>query len=155
MNRLGITATLTLAIMVLPFWNPASRAEDAHHPAQGTPPAQTQSPPQATPSPAMPPEREQPPNAQGQVQPDQMQSGMTMNCPMMQGGQTAQIGVTCPMMQGQGSPGGPGMMMHGMGRGPQGQTQGMGPGTHQGPMRPAEMSRGEMSSEQPKSGPAH
>src|SRR6266540_5310201 len=61
MIRLTIPAALTIAVVAAPFWSLSLPAEDAHHPAQGTPAEPTQAPVQSIPSPAAPPAQAQAP----------------------------------------------------------------------------------------------
>jgi hypothetical protein len=100
------TAAIVMTIAA-PLCGASAWADEAHHPAQAAP-AQTP----AAPSPAAP-------SASEHMQPGHAPSGMMMNCPMMQAGQTAEGGIGCPMMQG----------YSGM---TPGQTQGMGSGMMRG-----------------------
>ncbi len=110
MSRITLPAALTLAVMALPLGSLSPLADDAHHPAQGTPPEQTQSqvtpPVDQTPGPpalqspgAQAPATGQAPavSAPGQTRPPGTTGSMMMDCPMMQGSMQGQM---MQMMQG-------------------------------------------------------
>jgi hypothetical protein len=110
MSRITLPAALTLAVMALPLGTLPPLADDAHHPAQGTPAGQTQSqvipPVDQTPGPpalqspgAQAPATGQAPagSAPGQTRPPRTTGSMMMDCPMMQGSMQGQM---MQMMQG-------------------------------------------------------